>query len=172
MVRHRLSDPFRDIPGPWLARYTSLWIAYQARRRRKWIVVNALHKKHGPFVRLSPTHISIADPRALPHVYGRGATALPKSPFYHTFVDADTPSVFSATDPALHAQKTKLISPALSTKALSEFVPMIEGTVAMWVEKLDSVAGEGVKFGEEFSVLGWFHLLGECWVVQPNHCVH
>lgn len=107
-------------------------------------------------MRLSPNHISIADPGALPAVYGRGPTALPKSPFYSAFVDADHPSIFSAIDPALHAHKTRLISSAFSTRALASFVPMIQATIGTWIERLDGLAAAG----GEVSMLDWLHFLG------------
>ena len=40
------ADPFYDIPGPFLARWTPLWLAYQVRRGRKYLVVDGLHKVH------------------------------------------------------------------------------------------------------------------------------
>lgn len=40
------ADPLYDIPGPFLARWTSFWVAYQVRRGRKYLVVDALHKVH------------------------------------------------------------------------------------------------------------------------------
>jgi hypothetical protein len=43
------ADPFYDIPGPLLARWTPLWLAYHVRRGRKYLVVDALHKVHRPY---------------------------------------------------------------------------------------------------------------------------
>lgn len=43
------ADPLYEIPGPFLARWTPLWLAYQVRRGRKYLVVDALHKVHHPF---------------------------------------------------------------------------------------------------------------------------
>lgn len=40
----RYRDPLREVPGPFLARWTSLWLAYQVRMGRRYLVVDALHK--------------------------------------------------------------------------------------------------------------------------------
>lgn len=36
--------PLDDIPGPFLARWTSLWLAYQVRMGKRYLVIDALHK--------------------------------------------------------------------------------------------------------------------------------
>lgn len=58
IVRQILCDSLRDVPGPRIARWTSLWIAYQARAGRKWLVVDELHKVGNP-TRSRP--LSLAD---------------------------------------------------------------------------------------------------------------
>jgi benzoate 4-monooxygenase len=37
-------DRLRHIPGPFLARWTPLWIGYQARMGRRYIAVDEAHK--------------------------------------------------------------------------------------------------------------------------------
>jgi len=62
----------QDIPGPFLARFTNLWYFYEARRCRRYLTVHALHQKYGKLVRIQPDQVSIADPDAIPIVYGHG----------------------------------------------------------------------------------------------------
>lgn len=59
----------RDVPGPLLARFSNLWLLYQARRGRRYLAVDAAHKKYGTFVRIQPDHVSVADPEAIPVIY-------------------------------------------------------------------------------------------------------
>lgn len=61
-----------DIPAPFPAAFTNLWLMYQARRGRRYQVVDEAHKKYGKFVRLQPHHVSIADASAINVVYGHG----------------------------------------------------------------------------------------------------
>lgn len=44
MWRSMHRNPLRDIPGPFLARWTPLWLAFQARRGKRYIAVDQLHK--------------------------------------------------------------------------------------------------------------------------------
>ena len=37
-------DPLKDIPGPWLAKYTSLLLAYHTRTGKRYLYVDQLHK--------------------------------------------------------------------------------------------------------------------------------
>ncbi|KDQ28680.1 hypothetical protein PLEOSDRAFT_175903 [Pleurotus ostreatus PC15] len=147
-------DPFSDIPGPILARWTPLWLAYQARRGRRYQVVDELHKRYGRFVRIAPNHISVADKDALPIVYGQGHRAFDKSPFYHAFI-GDKPSVFSTTDRQDHAQKRKLVSQAFSYGSLLNLTPLISAIVSSFVEKLDKIS----ESGEYIDALVWFNYL-------------
>lgn len=62
----------RSIPGPFVARFSNLWLLLQARQGRRFLAVDAAHKKYGRFVRIQPDHVSIADERAIPIIYGHG----------------------------------------------------------------------------------------------------
>ena len=62
----------RDVPGPLLARFSNLWLLYQCRRGRRYKAVDEAHKEYGTLVRIQPDHVSIADPDAIPVVYGHG----------------------------------------------------------------------------------------------------
>lgn len=46
------ATPLRDIPGPWLAKYTRLWQLQTVNARSFHNVNIALHKKHGPLYHL------------------------------------------------------------------------------------------------------------------------
>lgn len=62
----------QDIPGPFLAKFTNLWYLYECRRCRRYLTVFKLHEKLGKLVRIQPNQVSIADPDAIPIVYGHG----------------------------------------------------------------------------------------------------
>ncbi|KAL0948853.1 hypothetical protein HGRIS_008974 [Hohenbuehelia grisea] len=147
-------DPFADIPGPFLARWTPLWLAYQARRGRRYKVIDELHKTYGRFVRISPNHISVADKDAIPVIYGQGTGAFDKSPFYHAFV-GNKPSVFSTTDRQDHSQKRRLVSQAFAYNSLLQLTPFISSIIHLFVEKLDDIC-----LSEQFvDALPWFNYL-------------
>lgn len=79
----------RHIPGPRLASFSNLWLMYQCRRGRRYKAVDAAHEKYGTFVRIQPHHVSIADPDAIPIIYGHGNGFLKRFdlfPFLYPFL--------------------------------------------------------------------------------------
>ena len=58
-----------NIPGPLIARFSNLWLLLQSRRGRRYLAVDAAHKKYGQLVRIQPDHVSVADPEAIPIIY-------------------------------------------------------------------------------------------------------
>jgi hypothetical protein len=65
-------DPLRDIPGPFLARFTRLWYFFEVYKGSFEISNLALHKKYGPIVRIAPNEYSIDDVEAAKTIYGHG----------------------------------------------------------------------------------------------------
>ncbi|KAF9023814.1 benzoate para-hydroxylase [Hymenopellis radicata] len=147
-------DPLRDIPGPLLARYTPLWLAFQARMGRRYLAVHELHQKYGAFVRISPNHISVADKDAIPVVYGQGNKAFSKSEFYRAFVGKE-PSVFSTMDRQDHAQKRRMVSATFSAKSLSQFTDYMHIILRTFVSKVDAIC----EAGDYVDALLWFNYL-------------
>lgn len=65
-------DALRKIPAPFPAQFSDLWLLYVVRRGRRYEVVDQLHKKLGPVVRIQPNHVSVADDEAIQVIYGHG----------------------------------------------------------------------------------------------------
>ena len=63
----------RTIPGPFLAKFTSLWRLYCTRNGVMNEKILELHQKHGTLVRLSPHWVSISDARMVENIYGMKA---------------------------------------------------------------------------------------------------
>lgn len=80
----------RDIPAPFPAAFSNLWLLYQCRRGRRYLAVDNAHKKYGPLVRIQPDHVSIADASAIPIVYSHtgGWTKRYRQLSYHLLVKA------------------------------------------------------------------------------------
>lgn len=62
----------RDIPAPFPAQFSNLWLLWQARKGIRYLEVDKQHKKLGKFVRIQPNHVSVADAEAIPQIYGHG----------------------------------------------------------------------------------------------------
>lgn len=74
VILHYLYNVFRpglrNVPGPWLAHITSLHRIKLVWKGGAVKNYNALHKKYGPIVRTGSNHVSVADPSAVPLIYG------------------------------------------------------------------------------------------------------
>lgn len=77
-------DPLRDIPGPFLARFTRLWYVLAIWKGDFERTNIALHQRYGSIVRISPNEYSINDPEAAKIIYGPG-TGFIKGRFYTAF---------------------------------------------------------------------------------------
>lgn len=65
-------DPLRDIPGPFLARFTRAWYAVQVWKGDFEVVNTQLHRQYGAIVRLAPGEYSIDNVEGIKSIYGHG----------------------------------------------------------------------------------------------------
>ena len=107
----------------------------------------------GTFVRITPNHVSIADPAALKVIYAHGTGGL-KGHFYDAIVST-RPNLFNTRNRAEHSRKRKMVSHIFSLKSVLEYEPYIrihaEALLRQW-GKL-SEGGKGLS-GREAE--GWF----------------
>lgn len=67
----------RDVPGPFLASFSYLWLANVAKSGKQFWVYRDMYKKYGPLFRVGPNELSTDDPEvirrinATRHSYGR-----------------------------------------------------------------------------------------------------
>lgn len=142
VVVHRLKpDPLHDIPGPWLAKYTCLLLAYHTRTGKRYLYVDTLHKQYGPFVRITPNQVSCASPTAPNIIYAQGSASLPKTPFYRAFYVDGSPSLFSTQDRAGHASKRRVLAHPFSYASVKQFEGWIRKSLVKMVKGLDARAG-------------------------------
>lgn len=78
---HALFGALSHIPGPFLAKFSSLWIILQCRFARRSESVLQQHRRHGNVVRIAPNNISFASRLALETIYGHKSGFI-KGPFY------------------------------------------------------------------------------------------
>merc|ERR1712054_711507 len=120
----------QDVPGPFLAKFTNLWYLYECRLCRRYMTVHKLHEKYGKLVRVQPNQVSIADPTAIPVVYGHG-TGFLKSDYYDAFVSIHR-GLFNTRDRAEHTRKRKTVSHTFSTKSVGQFEQYIHHNLENW----------------------------------------
>ncbi|KAF2662958.1 putative benzoate 4-monooxygenase [Lophiostoma macrostomum CBS 122681] len=148
----------RSIPSPFPAQFTNLWLLFQARRGKRYLAVDAAHKKYGPLVRIQPNHVSIADADAIPQIYGHGNGFL-KSEYYDAFVSIRR-GLFNTRDRAEHTRKRKTVAHTFSAKSVGQFEQYIhhnlEELCKQWNKRAASVS-EGQYY--DMDALHWFNYL-------------
>ena len=107
---HRL----RAFPGPFAARLSTFYMTYlSARRGQVYEDVRALHRKHGDYVRVGPTEISIADPAAFAAIHS-ATSQCERGPWYNIL--NPTISLQMVRDRKEHARRRKAWDRAFSSK--------------------------------------------------------
>ncbi|KAJ7463301.1 cytochrome P450 monooxygenase [Mycena latifolia] len=159
-----LVDPFgiRKYPGPFLAKFSDAWLGWVSCQGHRSEVIHDLHKKYGPFMRISPSEVSIADPEALGIVYGHGSGTL-KSSFYDAFVSIER-GLFNTRDRKQHTRKRKIVAHVFSQKNVVEFEPNISLYVKMLIGQWDRLYERACKgfAGDEGG--GWVGRGGRLWL--------
>jgi hypothetical protein len=69
-----LNSPLKDIPGPFLAKFTNLWRVIDVCRLNTPETHKKLHAKYGVAVRLGPDMVAINDPAMIPIIYNPRGT--------------------------------------------------------------------------------------------------
>jgi len=159
-----LLDPhaIRAYPGPFLARFTDLWLGRVVALGHRSEVVHDMHQKYGKFVRIAPNHLSIADPDALQIVYAHGNGSL-KSNFYDAFVSIQR-GLFNTRSRPEHARKRKIVSHIFSQKNVLEFEPHVREYITQLFTHWDRMCEEGAKgLKGDDGEGGWFGRNGRVW---------
>lgn len=131
--------PLSHIPGPILAKVTSLWLHYYAYVGTEASIVHQLHQQYGPYIRVSPNEVDISDADAISAIYvSKGG--FPKAPCYANFDIDMHKTIFSTTDVDYRAPRAKAVMPLFSAKALRENEQAIQGCVNRMVERLQEEA--------------------------------
>ena len=66
------SSNLRSLPGPFLAKFTSLYRVLLLCDGRGPQRIKRLHRTYGPILRIGPRHVYVCDPTIVPAVYGDG----------------------------------------------------------------------------------------------------
>ncbi|KAJ7216047.1 cytochrome P450 [Mycena pura] len=157
-------DPYglRQYPGPFLARLTPAWLGWAAQQVHRAEAVHEAHKKYGPFVRISPSEVSVAVPEALPIVYGHGNGAL-KSSFYDSFISIGGRAIFSTLDRVQHARKRKTVAHIFSPKSVLDFEHYIRVHITTLLGQWERMYDDALKGLSGPEGEGWTGRDGRLW---------
>ncbi|KAH4074020.1 hypothetical protein HBH70_113370 [Parastagonospora nodorum] len=149
IIHYRFFHPLRHFPGPFWASVTRLWIAYHNVQRDECEIELALHKKHGPVLRITPTLLLVSDATKLPEVYTRQAN---KSDHYVTGSFGEQESLFNMKEHKIHAHYRKIAAGPYAFSNVKKMEPLIDHRISEWLAKLTSRFAET---GEEFDFAPW-----------------
>ncbi|KAJ7085977.1 cytochrome P450 monooxygenase [Mycena crocata] len=156
-------DGIRHYPGPFLAKFSDIWLGWICQQGHRSEVIHEVHRKYGPFVRISPSEVSIADPEALGIVYAHGNGVL-KTSFYDAFVSIER-GLFNTRDRKQHARKRKIVAHIFSQKSVVEFEPHIGLYVKTLFAQWDRFYDAAVKgFSGDDGEGGWHGADGRLWL--------
>ncbi|KAK0103354.1 hypothetical protein ONS95_005380 [Cadophora gregata] len=147
----------RDVPGPFAAKFSNLWLLLQARQGKRYLSVNDAHAKYGKLVRIQPDHVSVADESAIQDIYGHGNGFL-KSEFYDAFVSIQR-GLFNTRDRAEHTRKRKTISHTFSTKSIGQFEKYMHQNLELFVQQWDKLATNAHGGFAKIDALHWYNYL-------------
>ena len=175
------NDTLRGIPGPFIAKFSNIWLLLQARQGKRYQKVDEMHAKYGKLVRIQPDHCSVADDAAIPLIYGHGNGFLKRqanqslivvelkpfhskanlecSEFYDAFVSIHR-GLFNTRDRAEHTRKRKIVSHTFSAKAVGEFEPYMRNNLQSFVSQMDRISSTGTNGGyAKIDAVVWFNFL-------------
>lgn len=68
----RTLHPLANVPGPFLASFSRLWMVKHSHDGNMHRTMIAMHEKYGNLVRTAHNEVSISDPQIIKTVYGAG----------------------------------------------------------------------------------------------------
>ena len=117
-----LFSPLRDVPGPFLARFTRLWYFHRVRQGHFEHDNIRLHEKYGPVVRIAPNQYSISDPSAVKTVYAL-ASHFGKSAWYDAWRHPQGWNLFTDRDMKRHCKSRPLLFSAAVRTLTANLIP-------------------------------------------------
>lgn len=149
--------PLNKFPGPIGARLSTFWLSYHVRGLDAWRRVAALHDQYGPYVRVTPTQLSVRDPKAIAVLHGP-ASKCEKGPNY----DLTQPmtSLHMFRDKSLHSNRRRVWSQAFSDRALRGYGERMQKYRNTLFDKIVASDGEPVDMAKMFRFYS-FDIMGD-----------
>lgn len=132
-------SPLAKIPGPKLAALTSLYAGYHDLYRGGqyvW-VIEEMHKKYGPIVRIRPDVLHVNDPDYIEQIYTR-AQGSRREKYKTTLRLLRTPGAILGTkDHDLHRSRRAVLNPFFSMQNVRRLEPIIQQTLLNLFSRLE-----------------------------------
>ncbi|KAF2805108.1 cytochrome P450 [Mytilinidion resinicola] len=153
------ADPLRDFPGPFLARWSPLWMIYHSQNGDMHRTMIDLHERYGPVVRTGPKELSISDSGAVKLIYGAGSK-FRKSDWYSVWQGQRKFDLFAERDESIHRAQRRLMSNIYSMDTLKKLEPYVDEVLKVLFSRLSALGSEPVNMGL-WAQLFAFDVVGE-----------
>ncbi|KAH8433934.1 cytochrome P450 [Aspergillus melleus] len=170
-----LNSPLRRFPGPFLAGWTNLWRMFYVRQGQSQRVIQELHKKYGPVVRIAPNVLDLDIPDLIKTIYNTKANYV-KTEFYHGSSAKSNGKIiynlFSECEPEVHARQKRPISKHYSMTGVLPLEPHIDEMILYLCQRLEerfidaSGATKTCDLGEWIAFYTW-DVVGKATFSQP-----
>jgi hypothetical protein len=120
-----LRSPLKEVPGPFLAKFSDLWRFFNHYSRSHIETQKALHEKYGDTVRLGPNVVSVTDPALVKKIYEiRGTYVKACNSTLAFFFLLGAPICFTLSR-IIHLRKIQLIQCISMQYLLDKIVPSL-----------------------------------------------
>ncbi|MCJ1473076.1 hypothetical protein MMC13_001726 [Lambiella insularis] len=168
-IIYYLISPLKDIPGPFLAKFTDFWRVYDYYHLISPETQKKLHAKHGVAVRLGPSMVALNDPNLIPIIYNARGTFC-KSDFYSAS-DAlvhgnKIEHIFSTRNNQFHSEQLAPIQKYYSIQGVLAYENLIDRAMLLLCEQLETRFINSTNAGKICDIADWisyfaWDLLGE-----------
>ncbi|KAL1747456.1 cytochrome P450 [Schizophyllum fasciatum] len=115
-------SPIRNVPGPWYAAVSDLWLTTHIARLQQCMTVHSLFDTYGPIVRIGPNNIAFKDLAGIRPVYS--ILKLDKGPAYRKLKTAhDADQAMTILEHGPHSARRKAWASQYTINSLSKFQP-------------------------------------------------
>ncbi|KAE8349061.1 cytochrome P450 [Aspergillus coremiiformis] len=134
-----LFHPLHRFPGPFLSRVSAFWISVQLHHEPLFRKLADLHDRYGEFVRVGPSDLSIANPKAVNIIYGFKSTCT-KSAWYDGAVPLR--SLHAHRNRADHDKHRRIWNPGFTDRAIHGYEKRIQIYRQKLMDQITSVADD------------------------------
>ncbi|KAF2201807.1 cytochrome P450 [Delitschia confertaspora ATCC 74209] len=146
ILLYHIFSPLSAVPGPLLARYSSLWLVHHSRKGDMHQKMLSLHKKHGKLVRTGPNEVSTSDPVAIKMIYASGSK-FRKSDWYSVWQGHRKFDLFAERNEDIHRTQRRLVSRAYSMESMKQLEVGVDDAVKVFLGEMAKREGEKIDMG-------------------------
>ncbi|KAI0156379.1 cytochrome P450 [Xylariaceae sp. FL1272] len=143
LIRPCLS-PLRDIPGPFLTRWSDIWYAREIVKGSFERQNLHLHRTYGTIVRYGPNRYSISSPEAVNTIYGHG-TRFTKSSWYYAWQHPQMTNMFADRSIQNHADTRRQLQSTYTMTSLVSYEPYVNKCSDLFSQRLAEMAAAGTS---------------------------